>query len=127
MLCRGAASPRSASPMGPAPTRLPRMAFPPPATVRLLRGSLSGKSVAGLEQEPEPDHARDPHQSDANCDAVEVALRHGRAAQSTGHTAPEHVGEPATAPLVEEHQQNHEQARDNEQDLEDDNHGGDSN
>src|SRR5215207_10469676 len=26
---RGAASPRSASPMGPAPTRLPRMALPP--------------------------------------------------------------------------------------------------
>src|SRR4051794_35335791 len=110
--CRGAASPRSASPMGPAPTRLPRMALPPPAM-----------SVAGLQQEAQPDDAGEPDQADADRDPVEVALGDRGTAESAGDAAAEHVGQAAATSLVQKHEENHEEARDDEQDLEDGDHG----
>src|SRR5688572_14796937 len=58
---RGAASPRSASPMGPAPMRLPRIA---PAAM----------SVAHLQQQAERDDADHPHRGYADGDAVEISL-----------------------------------------------------
>src|SRR5690606_4831391 len=79
---RGAASPRSASPIGPAPTRLPRIALPLPTdellarsprarrgespySLRLPGGGRSGKAHrhvadaarSGLEQQTERDDA----------------------------------------------------------------------
>ena len=45
--CRGAASPRSASPIGPAPTRLPRIALPP---------ATSGPLIVGFRSRGEFDH-----------------------------------------------------------------------
>src|SRR5215218_8059577 len=88
--CRGAASPRSASPMGPAPTRDPRIAFPPPATVGdpfacSVDASFCGPwppqagwsdvGVAWLlvgEKQPERDDAGEPDHADAEGDPVEV-------------------------------------------------------
>src|SRR5918993_796125 len=58
---RGAASPRSASPMGPAPMRLPRIA---PAAM----------SVAHLQQQAERDDADRPHGGDADRDAIKISL-----------------------------------------------------
>src|ERR1700741_1774000 len=99
MFCRGAASPRSASPIGPAPTRLPPMALSPPAM-----------SVAGLQEETETDDAGEPDQADADRDPVQVALSDRGAAQTAGDTAAEHVGQAATATLVQQHEQDHQDA-----------------
>ena len=58
----------------------------------------------------------------AHRDPVEVALGHRGPAQTRRHSATEHVGKPATPALVEQDQQDQEQARDDEQRVEDD-HG----
>src|SRR3954451_10844928 len=83
---RGAASPRSASPMGPAPTRLPRMAFPPPAMCDSL-------SVLVGQDQAQPDDAGEPDHADADGEPVEVALGHRGSAERAGDTASEHVRE----------------------------------
>ena len=53
---------------------------------------------------------------------VEVALRHGRATERAGDTTAEHVGQTATATLVEQHEEDQQTARDDEQDGEDGGH-----
>src|SRR3954453_2847650 len=122
-LCRGADSPRSASPIGPAPTRLPRMAFPPPAT---LPAPVSGSvwSAAGLQQQPESDDAREPDQARTDRDAVEVPFRDRGTAEPARHTPTEHAGEPTASALVQEHEQDQQQAGQDEQHGKGDNHGG---
>src|SRR4051794_5929645 len=100
MRCRGADSPRSASPIGPAPTRLPRMALPPATVLPLapvlreqcLRFSVRGAIAAGagpvgstlyggglvpvLDLEPERDDRRCPEDADEDGEPVEVLLHH---------------------------------------------------
>src|SRR5512134_2155962 len=98
---RGADSPRSASPMGPAPTRLPRIAFPLATIVApqlvegrcragrtgapqivspdLRRGQEAGPS--GLEQQAQAHDRGDPHDADADGEPVEVAFDDRRATE----------------------------------------------
>src|SRR3954469_11313169 len=111
MKTRAAASPRSASPIGPAPTRLPRIALPP-ATVSdssllwtlpvhdnpgtRVRHAATGwtecthgpRRAASarldcllLEQQPEPDDGGDPEDRSADRQPVEVLLDDRRAAE----------------------------------------------
>src|SRR3954451_20679931 len=111
--CRGAASPRSASPIGPAPTRLPRIAFPL---------AMSAAPERALEDQPEADDGGEPDDSDDDRDAVQVALRDRGAADRRARTATEHVGEPSALALVQQDQHDHEQARDDEHSPEYDDH-----
>src|SRR3954447_5425967 len=98
MRCRGTDSPRSASPIGPAPTRLPRMALPPatnPAPCSSTDRSvlLSAPSDVVLEHQAfgddrgEPDNAREDRQP------VEVLLDDGRAGQCRRDAAAEQVAQ----------------------------------
>src|SRR6478735_7338355 len=101
--------------MGPAPTRLPRMAFPPPA--------MSSPSALVGEQQAQRDDAGEPDDADADREPVEVALGDRRAAQRAGDTATEHVGEAAAATLVQEDQHDHQEAGDDQDDREEEIHG----
>src|SRR5690349_21549483 len=97
---RGAASPRSASPIGPAPTRLPRMALPPatcaPDVSLLLRPDPAGPILPGarrarrrpaagvlplLEEQAQRDDRHEPDEAADDGEAVEVLLHHSAAAQ----------------------------------------------
>src|SRR4051812_23387683 len=98
------------------------MAFPPPAT--RSPSQSAGGSVVRLEQEPETDDAGEPDEADADRDAVEVALGHRRPAETAGHPASEHVGQAAPTALVQQHEQDHQHAADDEQDLENGDHAG---
>src|SRR5690349_1462899 len=129
-VCRGAASPRSASPIGPAPTRLPRMALPPPAAT--LRAPVECGlavclgSAARLEQQSQRDDAGDPDDAGTDRDPVEVPLRNRRTAETARDAAAEHVRQSAAPALVEQDQQNEEQARQHEEHGERDDHGGEA-
>ena len=52
-------------------------------------------------------------------EAVEVALREARRAERRGHAAAEHVGQAATATLVEQDEEGQQEAGDAEQHLQD--------
>src|SRR5512139_2741340 len=93
---RGATSPRSASPIGPAPTREPRIALPP-----AMSTYLSGEA----SEDAETDDAGEPHQRDGDGDAVEVALGHRAAAERARHATAEHVRQAAALALVEQDEQ----------------------
>ena len=73
---------------------------------------------AGLEQQTERDDAREPDQPDADRDAVEVALGDRGSTEAARDPATEHVGEPAAPALVEQDQQDQQQAGEDEQDGE---------
>src|SRR5215475_9656102 len=89
---RGAASPRSASPMGPAPTRLPRMALPllnaclslgeaPVSASRRATSFLRAPSLAAvtsLQQQAQRDNAHEPQDPTRDSDPVEVSLDYRR-------------------------------------------------
>src|SRR3954467_41209 len=96
------------------------MAFPPPAT--RSPSQSAGGSAVDLEQESETDHTGEPDQADADRDPVEVALGHRRTAQAARDATTEHVGEAAPTALVQQHEQDHQQAADDEQDLENGDH-----
>ena len=70
-----------------------------------------------LCNEAQQDDASNPDQAQNDGDAVEVTFSHTRGSQSRAHAAAEHIGDAATATLVEEDQQGEEQARDAEQHL----------
>src|SRR5438067_12371237 len=121
MRCRGADSPRSASPIGPAPTRLPRIALPPATVMPLAslccfngpcclptgggfppvyeafwRLSPTYGLVAALDLEAEGDDRRGPHDAARDGEPVEVLLDDRRAGGRGRDAAAEHVG-PAAA------------------------------
>src|SRR6185369_12021431 len=102
--------------MGPAPTRLPRMAFPPPGT------SDRPFSVGVGLQQAQGDDASEPDGSDTDGESIQVPLRNGRSPERAGHTAAEHVGQSSAAALVEQHEYHQQTAGDHEQDGEDDGH-----
>src|SRR5690606_31711831 len=146
---RGAASPRSASPIGPAPTRLPRMALPLPTKNSFsvmcpgngpshapqnaqhrarvpgalrARGAVLGLALAEDEQ-AERDDTDGPHQTGGDGQPVEVALDHRGAPQGGGDTAAEQIGEATTFALVEQDQHDHQHADDHQGNGQtDDNH-----
>src|SRR5450759_1174657 len=122
MWTRGAASPRSASPMGPAPTRLPRIALPL-ATMLLLGVQVSpatqtGAVLAGEAlDEAETDDAGSPHQTQRHGEPVEVALGDRRPAHRGGHASSEHVREATALALVQKNQQGQQQPTQDEHHL----------
>src|SRR3954452_5120062 len=102
-MIRGAASPRSASPIGPAPTRLPRIALPPAiAVLPCRRRAARDASAGGAEalDQPEAHDAGGPDQRDGDGEPVEVLLGHGRPAQARRRPAAEHVGQAPALALV---------------------------
>src|SRR5437763_1660165 len=110
---RSAWCPWSCSPMGPAPTREPRMALPPDA-MRVARFGVAGRSGARGEpgDQTDDDDAREPDQREDHRDAVEVAFGDAGRAEARRDAAAEHVGEAAAAPTMQQDQQGQEQARD---------------
>src|SRR5690606_30320641 len=83
---RGAASPRSASPIGPAPTRLPRIALPLPTDELLARSPRARRGenhchvrrrTSGFEKQAERDDADEPDHARDDGETVEVPLDHG--------------------------------------------------
>src|SRR5215469_6093477 len=94
---RGAASPRSASPMGPAPTRLPRMALPlltdHPLVTNVPAAAMA--APASLLQDPQRDDADEPDDASRDGDAVQVPLHDGRRSQGRRDAAAEQVGQSA--------------------------------
>ena len=68
MVKRSALKPRSLSPIGPEPTRDPRIAEPPVVLMRL-------DQVEALEQ-TEGDNDCHPHDAENDGDSVEVSLSH---------------------------------------------------
>src|SRR5918995_3796953 len=101
--------------MGPAPTREPRMALLPDAIV-----APPSDSDVELGDESEHHDARDPHQGEDDRDAVQVALSNTRRAEARRDAAAEHVGQTATAALVQQDEQRQQEARETEQHLQDD-------
>src|SRR6478736_3946504 len=133
MRCLGAASPRSASPIGPAPTLLPRIALPPatmtpsdgPDTHQGAREGRERKSTArsaGLEQQAESDDADRPQHRYPDGDPVEVLLGNRRAAEAAGDATPEHVRQTATTTLVQQDHEDEECTAQHEQNVEKDDH-----
>ena len=107
----GAASPRSASPIGPAPTRDPRIALPPAMSTY----PVSAKRA----RRPRPDDRPRPHQRrPPTVKRSRLRSATERAAQRAGHAAAEHVGQAATLALVQQDEQGQEQAGHDQQDLE---------
>src|SRR5215475_12261803 len=145
---RGAESPRSASPMGPAPTRLPRMALPLatdvlPGFFSATRRAAKAKCMDGtggtrrsfpeparrpavselaLQQESERNDRYRPYHADEIRDAVEIALHDRRATEGRGHAATEHVGQAAALPLVQEDQQHQQEAGNDQHQREQNDH-----
>src|SRR6476661_5570336 len=132
MKTRAAASPRSASPIGPAPTRLPRIALPLATVYSLVRSGRAGgrpgchprpvPSAGEALDQAETDDGSGPDQTDGDGEAVEVALGDRGPAHGAGHAAAEHVGETAALALVEQDEQGQEQASQDQDDLEADLH-----
>src|SRR3954464_12975421 len=118
---RSAWKPRSCSPIGPAPTREPRIALPPDAMLLLavLAVLLQWRLRAGIELGDEPGHddPDDPHQPENHRDAVEVAFGYTRRTQVGGHTAAEHVGQAAATSFVEQDEQRQQEACDAQEHL----------
>src|SRR5689334_22544521 len=88
MRSRGAVSPRSDSPMGPAPTRVPRIALPPamtlassdrvPTTRPTARPPDAAPSAAALDQQSRTDDGDDPDGRHEQRHPVEVLLHDAR-------------------------------------------------
>src|SRR5689334_16354733 len=106
--------------MGPAPTRLPRIAFPPPG----IAGAPSLLLVG--QQQAEGNYARKPDHTDTDGDPVEVALCDRRSSERARHSAAEHVGQAAPTALVEQDEHDEQEARGHEQDREEQSHGRES-
>src|SRR5690606_26401166 len=108
-------SPRSASPIGPAPTRLPRMALPLP-TKNSFGGHAPARGKSELrspvDEQAEHDDGDDPHQRGDDRQPVQVALHHRRSAQGGGDAAAEQIGQTAALALVQQHQHQKEDAAD---------------
>src|SRR5699024_1645924 len=141
---RGAASPRSASPMGPAPTRLPRMALPLPTKNSF--GGIAHRKVPGkldcgrgtydgcrapttalqphspVDQQTEDDDSEDPGDSEPDGHPVEVALDHGRPTERGGDATTEHVGKTAALPLVHQHQKDQQDTEKHHEDGQTEDH-----
>ena len=81
-------------------------------------------AVADLHEQPERDHGGAPDDAGADRDAVEVALGDRRPTEAAGHATSEHVGESAAPALVEQDQEDEEQAREDEQHGQCEDHGG---
>src|SRR6185312_9607277 len=102
-------NPWSCSPIGPAPTRVPRIALPPVAISDALQ----------LREQTQRDDGDEPGQREDHREPVEVALGKARRAHGRGHAAAEHVRQSPAAPLVEQDQQSEQEARDAEHHLQD--------
>src|SRR6266702_2149514 len=133
---RGAASPRSASPIGPAPTLLPRMALPlltdhPLKAIELYKAGTSMRDNFGagrqdyrlvINQPAQGDNAHEPQDPEENRNAVQVPLDDGRRAEGGAHSASEQVGQAAALTLVQQDEQDHHQAGDDQDNGEPDDH-----
>src|SRR5689334_24445085 len=118
--CRGAVSPRSFSPIGPAPTRLPRIALPPAIISPPDAGACHSLRLVEQPQTDDadgPDHARDDRQP------VEVPLDDRRTGKARVERSTQHRREPATLAAVQQHQHHEQQARDDEHDRQREDHG----
>src|ERR1044072_6375368 len=85
---RGAVSPRSDSPIGPAPTRVPRIALPPDMAM-VADPQLDDQT--GTDERDHPDRAHEQREP------VEVALDDAGTGEAGLHTAAEQRGQ-APAP-----------------------------
>src|ERR1044072_3884190 len=107
--------------MGPAPTRVPRLALPPaidphiPNTMFMalkMPGTPCGRrtdfdrSSGDLDQETQPDDTDEPEGADEQRRPVEVLPRHAGARQARLHAATEQGGQTAAPPTVQQDQQN---------------------
>src|SRR3954452_1137629 len=100
MRWRGADSPRSASPIGPAPTPLPRMALPPatnpaPCSSRDPSWVLSAPSEVVLEHQALGNDRGEPDDAGEDRQAIQVLLHHRRTRQRRGDAAAEQVTQAA--------------------------------
>src|SRR5260370_24626868 len=123
---RGAASPRSASPIGPAPTLLPRMALPLltdhplKAIVPLSQNFGAGYYGAGytyrlvINQPAEGDNTHEPQDPEENGDPVQVPLDDGGGAEGRGHSAAEQVRQAAALAFVQQDEQDHHETGDDQ-------------
>src|SRR6476661_3371736 len=94
---RAAVSPRSDSPIGPAPTRVPRIALPPAIAIP--------SSHPDLHEEAGPDDRDQPDCTDEQSEPVEVALHDTRPGEAGLHAPAEQRGQPPTATTVQQDQQ----------------------
>src|SRR5450759_917554 len=134
MWTQGAVSPRSASPVGPAPTRLPRIALPV-ATMSLLEVQISPMHFSGgrygpgaglvgeAHDEIKTNDGGAPHQPQGNGEPVEVTLGDRGTTHGAGHASTEHVGQTTALALMQQNQQGQNQTRHHEQHLQPDFHG----
>jgi hypothetical protein len=67
-----------------------------------------------INQPVEGDNAHEPQDSEENRNAVQVPLDDGRRAESRAHPAAEQVGQPAALALVEQHEKDHHETRDDQ-------------
>src|SRR3954451_15969252 len=109
MCDRGAVSPRSDSPIGPAPTRVPRIALPPAMAILF--------SDPDLHEQSGPDDRDHPDRADEQREPVEVLLHDARPGQAGLHPAAEQAGQPASPATVQEDQQHQQHAGDDQHDL----------
>src|SRR3954447_21544040 len=105
---RGAVSPRSDSPIGPAPTRVPRIALPP---------DLAMVSDPQLHEQTGTDDRDHPDRAHEEREPVEVALDHAGAREAGLHPAAEQRGQPTTTTAVQQDQQHQQNAGDDQHDL----------
>src|SRR5688572_2320537 len=106
---RGAVSPRSDSPMGPAPTRVPRIALPPDIPVP--------PSDPDPNQQSSADDRDHPDRSDEQREPVEVLLDHTRPGQARLHPAAEQARQATPAAAVQQDEQHEQHAGDDQHDL----------
>src|SRR3954469_23389349 len=109
MRSRGAVSPRSDSPIGPAPTRVPRIALPPAMAMCV--------SHPDLDEEPDADDGDEPDGTDEQREPVEVLLDHARPREARLDAATEQGREPTTTAAMQEDQQHQQHAGDDQHDL----------
>src|SRR5690242_2358415 len=105
---RGAVSPRSDSPIGPAPTRVPRIALPP---------DIAMVSDPQLHEQTGTDDRDHPDRAYEQREPVEVALDHAGTGETGLHTATEQRGQAPAPSAVEQDQQRQQHAGDDQHDL----------
>src|SRR5215472_14352277 len=75
-----------------------------------------------INQPAEGDNAHEPQDPEENRNAVQVPLDDGGRAQGGGNPAAEQVGQPAALALVQQDEQDHHEARDDQDNGKPDDH-----
>src|ERR1700754_2517322 len=99
---RGAVSPRSDSPIGPAPTRVPRIALPP--------AMAKPSSDPELHEQTSTDDRDHPDRAHEEGEPVEVLLDHARSGQAGLHATAEQARQATSATPVQQDQQHQHHA-----------------